>query len=257
MSTSVFDGKITRRDESMARVLKALPFLSFFLVSLPAPIVFLILFAVSSTTESAAVFLFLTLLSAALGVAAGLALLVFLMLYRKRWLQRLKERLAIDGITASEVKWFQSELTTAERKTLKQMQNKSPLLADAYSEILANRLMATRVLSRTRKDLMLVERRLNRLALISGTDTTALQQELREDRARLTDAKKQASERLSETQARMQMIEAAASRDQSHSETYAMLQRLTAAQSHLPLSLEMAQMERQALEEAEQEAGQR
>jgi hypothetical protein len=250
------DGKITRRDERVARVLKILPFLSFFAVSLPGPIVFLILLIASTTTDSAAVFLFLTLFTSALGIAAGLVLLVSLMLYRKRWMQRLRDRLASDGITASEVKWFQSELTTAERKTLKQMQSKSPLLADAYSEILASRLMATRVLSRTRKDLMLVERRLNRLALISGTDTTALQQELREDRARLSDAKKQASTRLSETQARMQMIEAAASRDQSHSETYAMLQRLTAAQSHLPLSIEMAQMERRALEEAEQETSQ-
>ena len=52
----------------------------------------------------------------------------------------------------------------------------------------------------------------------------------------------------------MQMIEAAASRDESHGDTYAMLQRLTAAQNHLPLSIEMAQIERRALEEAEQEA---
>ena len=133
------------------------------------------------------------------------------------------------------------------------MQAKSPLLADAYSEILANRLTATRLLKRTKKDLLLVERRLNRLSYIQGADTTELQKELREDRARLADAKAQAAARLAETQARMQMIEAAASRDQSHSETYAMLQRLTAAHSHLPLSLEMAQMERRALEEAEQE----
>lgn len=240
----------------MARVLKWAPFLLFFIVSLPAPILFFVLFMLSSTTEAAALYLFLTLLGAALGLGAGLILVLTLVFYRKRWLQRLRERLASNGITASEVPWFLPELTTAERKTLNQMQDKSPLLADAYCEILAGRLMATRLLSRTKKDLLLVERRLNRLKLIQGTDTAALQKDLREDRERLSDARRQASARLSETQARMQMIEAAASRDQSHSETYAMLQRLTTTQSHLPLSMEMAQIERRALEEAEQELNQ-
>jgi len=256
MSSSSITRNVTARDEAMASALKWLPFLTFLFVSLPAPILFFVLFILSSSTETAALYLFLTLLGAALGVGAGLILLLILVFYRKRWLQKLRERMAVDGITASEVRWFMPELTTAERKTLSQMQDKSPLLADAYSEILAGRLMATRLLGRTKKDLLLVERRLNRLALIQGTDTTALQKELREDRERLTDARRQAAARLSETQARMQMIEAAASRDQSHSETFAMLQRLTAAQSHLPLSLEMAQLERRALEEAEQEVNQ-
>lgn len=254
--SSIIPRKVTARDEALAGVLKWLPFLTFFVVSLPAPVLFLILFIFSSSTETAAVYLFLTLLGGALGIGAGLILLVALMFYRKRWLHRFRERLASDGITASEVPWFLPELTTAERKTLSQMQEKSPLLADSYSEILAGRLTATRLLSRTKKDLLLVERRLNRLALIQGTDTAALQKDLREDRERLTDARRQAAARLSETQARMQMIEAAASRDQSHSETYAMLQRLTAAQSHLPLSIEMAQLERRALEEAEEEVNQ-
>jgi hypothetical protein len=51
----------------------------------------------------------------------------------------------------------------------------------------------------------------------------------------------------------MQMIEATASRDSSHGDTYVMLQRLTAAQEHLPLTIEMAQSERAALNEAEAE----
>src|SRR5215813_1997217 len=256
MSSSNIDGKITKREETLAQVLKWLPIPLFLVVSLPAPILFLVLFLASSTTETAAVYFFLTMLSAALGVGAALLLVVGLMFYRKRWLLRLRERLAIDGITASEVKWFLPELTTAERKTLKQMQSRSPLLADAYCEILASRLMATRLINRTRRDLMLVERRLNQLSLLNVADTATLQKELREDKARLADARQQAQARLAETQARMQMIEAAASRDQSHGDTYAMLQRLTSAQSHLPLSIEIAQMERRALEEAEQETNQ-
>jgi hypothetical protein len=253
MAPTQSEGKITTRDRTMARVLTWLPWLSSFAVSLPAPIIFLVLFFASNTTEAAAVYLFLAILGAALGAGAAILLLLGLLLYRNQWLKKLRDRLALDGITASEVPWFLPELTTAERQTLKQMQSRSPLLADAYSEILATRLMATRLVTRTKRDLLLVERRLNRLALIQGPDTTVLRNELREDQASLANARKEATARLAETQARMQMIEAAASRDLSHGDTYAMLQRLTAAQEHLPLALEMAQLERRALNEAEQE----
>jgi len=250
------EGKITTRDQAMARVLKWLPWLTIFIVSLPVPIVFLFLFFAASTTDAAAVYLFLSIFAAAIGAGVAVLLLVGLLLYRKYWLKKLRDKLALDGITASEVPWFLPELTTAERKTLKQMQSRSPLLADAYSEILATRLMCTRVISRTKRDLLLVERRLNRLALIQGADTATLQKELRDDQIRLGNARREATTRLAETQARMQMIEAAESRDLSHGETYAMLQRLTAAQDHLPLSIEMAQLERRALNEAEREINQ-
>jgi hypothetical protein len=257
MSASKFEGKIARRDRTMARVVDWLPWLTVVAVSLPPPIIFLALFLFSSTTEAAAVYLFLALIAAAVGLGTAILLLVALLFYRKRWLQKFRDRLAGDGITASEVTWFLPELSTSERRTLKQLQAGSPLLADAYSEILASRLMATRVISRTRKDLMVVERRLNRLALMQGADTGALQKELREDQVRLANAKQEASRRLTETKARLQMIEAAASRDLNHGDTYVMLQRLAAAQEHLPLTFEMAQLERNALDEAEQEVQKR
>jgi hypothetical protein len=250
------EGKITPRDKTMAQIVTWLPWLAFIGVSLPAPIVFLVLFVASNTTEAAALYLFLTVLGAVIGVGAAIILLLALLFYRKQWLKKLRDRLALDGITASEVQWFRQELTTAERQTLKQMQDRSPVLADAYSEILATRLMATRLVGRTKRDLMLVERRLNRLALIQGADTTALRSELLEDQARLGSVRREASARLAETQARMQMIEAAASRDLSHGDTYAMLQRLSAAQQHLPLAIEMAQIERRALEDAAPETNQ-
>lgn len=247
------EGQITTRDERLARIVKSLPWLGFFAVSLAPPIAFLALFFIAATTEGAAVYLFLALLAGAIGLAAALLLLVGLLFYRKRWLQKLRDKLAVNGITASEVPWFLPELTTAERQTLRRIREHSPLLADAYCEILASRLMATRLIRRTRNDLLLVERRLNKLALIQGADTAALQKELREDHVGLTRTREEATVRLAETQARMQMIEAAASRDLSHSETYLMLQRLASAQEHLPLTMEIAQLERRALDEAEQE----
>lgn len=253
MSQIKTEGKITARDETQARIVKWLPWLTFFAVSLPPPIIFLALFLAASTTEAAAVYLFFAVIAAVIGLGVATMLLIGLFFYRKQWLQRLRDRLAADGITASEIRWFLAELTTAERQALKQIQARSPLLADAYCEILATRLMATRLINRTKQDLLLVERRLNRLALIKGTDTISLQKDLQDDRIRLTNAKQEAGARLAETQARMQMIEAAASRDLSHSDTYVMLQRLTAAQEHLPLTIEMAQLEKRALDEAEEE----
>jgi hypothetical protein len=253
MTPSTIQGKITAHDERVAQVLKWLPWLSFFAAVVPLPVLFLVLFFGAAATETAAFYFFLSVLSAALGVAAGLTLVLVVLLYRKRWMQRLRDRLATDGITASEVSWFTPELTTAERKALAQISERSELLADAYSETLAARLMATRVINRTKQDLLLVERRLNRVALIQGADTNTLQRELQTDRAKLVSTRQEAAARLAEAQARLQTIEAAASRNLSHGESYLMLQRLSAAQAHLPLSMEMAQLEQQALEEAEHE----
>jgi len=253
MAGTLTQGKILTRDETIARIFEWLPWVSFFSVSLPLPVVFIVLFFSAASTEAAALYLFLSLLGGAVGLGAALISVLVLLLYRKRWHRQLRNRLASDGITASEVDWFLPELTAAERKALSEIKKRSPLLADAYSETLAARLMATRLITRTKKDLLLVERRINRLALIQGADTDSMQRELREDHAKLANVKQEATGRLAETKARMQMIEAAASRDLSHGETYLMQQRLNAAQEHLPLAIEMAQIERRALEEAERD----
>src|ERR1700687_899386 len=112
MTQSTIQGKITAHDERVAQVLKWLPWLSFFAAVVPLPVLFLVLFFGAAATETAAFYFFLSVLSAALGVAAGLTLVLVVLLYRKRWMQRLRDRLAADGITASEVSWFTPELTT-------------------------------------------------------------------------------------------------------------------------------------------------
>src|SRR5882672_11339709 len=213
MTEELIRGKIGARDENLARILQWIPWVSFFAVSLPLPLVFLVLFFSAATTEGAAVYLFLSLLGGAIGLVAALIVMLVLLLYRKQWRRKLRDKLASDGITASEVDWFLPELTSAERKTLAEIKRRNLLLADAYCETLAARLMATRLIKRTKKDLLLVERRINRLALIQGADTTSLQKELHDDHAKLNNAKLDATSRLAEIQARMQMVEAAASRD--------------------------------------------
>ena len=253
MNQPAIGGEITAREANVARILKWLPWLSLFISAVPLPILFLVLVHGAVTPEAVALYLFLSVASGVVGIAVGLVLVVLLMLYRKRWLRRLRDKLAADGITASELEWFMSELTTAERKALEQTKERSPLLADAYGETLATRLMATRLINRTKRELLSVERRLNRVALLRGADTTSLQKALENDRDKLLETKQEATGRLAETQARLHTIEASASRDLSHGESYQMLQRLSAAQEHLPLSLEMAQLEQRALEEAEHE----
>jgi hypothetical protein len=253
MAGDLTKGNILARDENLARILGWLPWVSFFGVSLPLPIIFLVLFFSAASTEGAALYLFLALLGGAVGLGAALLLVLVLLLYRKQWRRKLRDKLASDGITASEVDWFLPELTSAERKMLAEINGRSPVLADAYRETLASRLMASRLISRTKKDLMLVERRINRLALLKGADTESMQTELLDDRAKLAGVKQEAVARLAETQARMQMIEAAASRDHSHGDTYLMQERLNLSQDNLPLVMEMAQMERRALEEAKKE----
>lgn len=247
--TQAVTGKLNAKDERFAQLLKWIPWLSFVLMAAVLPIPFLALFIRSGSTESAAISLLLTVASLGIGIILGALVTILLLLYRRRWFSRLRDRLASDGITAAEVSWFNSELTSEERHTLKEIQTTNPLLADAYCETLASRLTATRIVARSQRELLRVERRVNRARSIVGADTTSLVEELNTDRIQLQQLKTEATSRLAETKARLQMIEAAASRSLGQAETDLMLRRLSAAQEHLPLSIEMAKLEHQAAKE--------
>lgn len=235
----------------MMRVLRHAPWMSFLLVTLPLPVIFFLLYLTSSSVEGAAILIFLTLGSLLGGALFGLLAVIFILLYRRRWMKRMRERLAADGITADELDWFKSMLTTAERQTLKSIGEQNPLLADAYKETLAARLTASRVLASAKRELLTVERRINRAALLQGTDTRGLQEELREDRTRLEKVRDEGMSYLAEVQARLQMIEATASRGASFAETDMALKRLGNIREQMPLALEAARMEQQARFEVE------
>jgi hypothetical protein len=247
--TSQTKGKLSRKDAKTATLLKHAPWIAVLLTSIPVPLVLFVLFFLTTTTESAAIFLLLAGLSLTIGFALGLVIAAFLLIYRKNWLSKLRDRLASDGITASEVVWFRSELTSAERKSLAEMQQTNPLLADAYMETLANRLTATRVMSRSRKEILRVERQINRARTLRTAESEALQKDLAEDHTRLKDVYAQATEHLNQAKTRLQVIEATASRKLTQGETDRMLQRLGSAQDQLPLVLEIAQLEQQILRE--------
>lgn len=242
-------GKLNAGDERMSKLLSWAPWLSFVAVTLPLPVVFLILFLAAGATDTAAIYLLLSFVSMGLGLVVGLTVLILLLLYRRRWQGRLRNRLAEDGITAAEVEWFASELSSEERKTWRELGQKNPLLADAYCETLAARLTASRIIARARGETLKIERQINRSRNIRGVDTSSLLSDLLSDRQRADELRKEATVRLAETKARLQTIEAAANRRLSQKETDLMLRRLAASQEHFPLALEMEGLEQAALRE--------
>ena len=243
-------GKLSSKDATKVRLLKLAPWVAVLATTIPAPLLFFVLFLTASATDSAAVYLLLAGLSLTLGFAVGLVIAAILMFYRRKWLSQLRDRLASDGITANEVVWFRSELTSAERKALAEIEQSNPLLADAYMETLASRLTASRIISRSRREMLKVERQINRAQTLKTPESKSLQQELAEDHERLDQVRQQASEHLSQAKTRLQVIEATASRKFSQEEADQMMRRLGSAQDQLPLVLEMAQLEQQALREA-------
>lgn len=246
------EGKLKDGDQRVAKLLSWSPWLSFALISVPLPIVFLGFFLTAATTDAAAVYLLLSFVSMGLGLVVGLLVVTLLLLYRRRWRARMRDRLAADGITAAEVSWFIGELSSEERKTWRELKEGNPLLADAYCETLANRLTATRIIAKARGEVLRVERQINRTRNIRGVDTSALLSELLADRLRVDRVREEATTRLSEAKAQLQAIEAAANRTLSQSETDSMLRRLAASQQLPPLALEMARLEREALRELDQ-----
>ena len=243
-------GKLSGKDANTARLLKIAPWIALLAASLPAPLVFLVLFLTTTATESAAVYLLLAGLSLTLGFALGVVIAIILLIYRRRWLSKLRDRLASDGITANEVAWFRSELTSAERASLAEIERSNPLLADAYLETLANRLTASRIISRSKRELLRVERQINRARTLRTPESKSLQKELAEDHERLKHLWQQANDHLAKAKTRLQMIEATARRKLTQGETDLMMQRLGSAQDQLPLVLEIAKLEQQALLEA-------
>ena len=243
-------GKLSGKDANTARLLKLAPWIAILATSLPAPVVFLVLFLTASATESAAVFLLLAGLSLTFGFVLGLVIAAILLIYRRRWLSNLRNRLASDGITAEEVAWFRSELTSAERASLAEIESSNPLLADAYRETLANRLTASRIISRSKREMLRVERQINRARTLRTPESESLQQELAADHDRLQHLRQQATDHLAKAKTRLQMIEATARRKLTEGETDLMMQRLGNAQDQLPLVLEIAKLEQQALIEA-------
>ena len=129
-------------------IMSATPFLFFFVLSF-----------LSSSTPTIAMFFFLSLISLVVGFITGLATAGGILIYRSKWMSRIREQVAVDGIRADEVAWFKNELTATEKRTLREIESRNLLLADAYRDTLAARLTATRIKKATNRELLLAKRR--------------------------------------------------------------------------------------------------
>jgi uncharacterized membrane protein len=243
--------RLTSGDRLKAWVLRWSPLLVFLLVTLPLPAYFL--FRYFTVTENPGEELLVAFTTLGLFAVFGLAAAFLVYMYRRFWERRLRERLAADGVTADELPLFESELSKEQRRTLREMEARNPLLADAYRETLAARLTAARVLARSRTDAEQVERRLQSLSGLQARGRAEVEEDLRRDRERLARVRGEADEHARELDARLQLIEAVASRDASQAETELALKRLGSVRDNRPLALDSVRESQEALEEIEQE----
>lgn len=247
---------VTRKDLAKDKALVYGAWASPILFAIVPALVFFALYIVfgAASPAVAATYLFLSLISLVVGAGAGLAVSGGLLFQRARWSARLRERIAVDGIKAHEVDWFKKELTSGEKQSLKQIEAKNqPLLIDAFRENLAVRLTAARILKSTKQEILLVERRQNKLKYLKSENSSALQKELNQDLEKLRQIKSEAEAMRVESETRLQMIDAASRRGTNLAESELTLKKLAARTSALPLALEEAKMEREIRMEIEKE----
>ncbi len=243
--------EITRKDLNKNKGLLIGAWASPIILSIVPALIFFVMFLLSSLTPTAAFFLFLSLISLIAGLLLGLATSAGIMIYRKRWLTQIRERIAVDGIRTEEVEWFKHELTGAERKSLKELESKDRLLGDAFRETLASRLTATRIVKSAKNELLLVKRRDGKLKNLKSETSTELQEALKEDTEKLTKIKQEAEQMRVEAESRLQLIEAASRRGANFADTELALKKLSSRSAELPLALEALKMEEEFRKELE------
>ncbi|REJ78672.1 MAG: hypothetical protein DWQ47_04280 [Acidobacteria bacterium] len=222
------------------------------LAAVPA-LLFFVLFLFSSATPTAAMFFFLSIISLIAGFVVGLGASAGSLIYRARWLTGLRERIAVDGIRADEVKWFNKELKTSEKRALKEIKSRNLLLADAYTETLASRLTATRIVRSSGQELVLAKRRKNKLKYLKSENMEDFKKEVDHDIESIQKIRQEAKEMELEAESRLQMIEAASRRGTELAGNELALKKLSARSEQLPLALEEAKMEDQLRREITEE----
>jgi len=245
--------EVTRKDLTKDKALKFGAWMVPALLAIIPALIFFLLFLFSSAAPTAFTFLFLSIATLVGGFLLGLIFTGGIFYYRSNWLKKVRERIAVDGIKANEVDWFRHELTTTEKKSLKEMDASNLLLADAFRDTLAARLTATRILKSSRQELLLVERRQNKLKYLKSENSANLQNELKEDLIKLNQIKNEAEEMRVEAETRLQMIEAASRRGTNLADNELALRKLSARTAELPLALESAKMEEEIRRELEKE----
>lgn len=245
---------VTQRDLARGRNLKigaiAAPFV---LGGVPAALTLVLTILLGMAPPASAVLFFVGTILSFVGLLAGLGLTGYLTYRRSTWTKEMRERIAADGIKASEIEWFMHELKANERRSLKEITARDLLLADAYRETLASRLTATRITKSSRKELQLMQRRQSKLKQLKSASSEEFQKELAKDIGKIENINTEAKVMLAEAESRMHMIEAASVRGGSIADSEIALKKLSARASELPLALEQAKMADEIRAEMEKE----
>jgi len=216
-------------------------------------VLFLSLFLIfGATPPIAATFLFFGLIFTALGFVLGMGLSGFFLYRYSNWSNEMRERIAARGIRAEEVEWFRREMRPSERRTLKEMNSRDALLADAYRETLASRLTASRIVKSSKRELLLMQKRQNKLKYLRTESSKNFLDQLQNDVEKIKSINGEARQMLAEAEARLQMIDVAALRGSSLADSEIALKKLSARASELPIALESARMTEEIRAELEQ-----
>ncbi|MCS6873941.1 MAG: hypothetical protein N2Z23_10100 [Pyrinomonadaceae bacterium] len=251
--TEIQKYEVTNKDIVKDKVLKHLSWTTPFLFSLPPAILLFIVGLFSSNPGSVMFFFLLALISLVAGFFLGLAASFSILYYRSKWLHQLREKIAADGIKPKEIEWFKSELTSAERKALEEIQSKDKVLADAYREMLASRLTASRIIKKAKQQMSELQRRIQKLEFSKSEKAKELIEELKQDKQKLETLKTQAEQTLEEAKLKLQMIEAANYRDQKLADLELNVVKLSAMTSQLPIALEAIRIQEQLRRQLEEE----
>ena len=245
---------ISKREFARGRRLKTAAIAAPVVLAGTPAMLFATLFLVFGTSPPlAATFLFLGLILAAIGFVLGLGLSGFFMYRHSNWSREMRERIAARGIRAEEIDWFKREMKPSERQTLKLVSARDPLLADAYRETLASRLTATRIVKSSKRELLLMQRRQNKLKYYRTETAKRFLDEVQNDVAKIKSINEEAKEMLAEAEARLQMIDVASVRGSSITDSELALKKLSARASELPLALESAKMAEEIRDELDKE----
>ena len=254
MSDLATHGDISDRDLARGRNLAigagAAPVI---LAGVPLVATLLATLLLGSSPPIAATIFFLGLIVTVIGFLGGIGISSYFLFRRARWSHALRERMAARGVKAEEVDWFRRELKSSEKQGLRLVAARDPLLADAYRETLASRLTATRIARSSKRELLLMQRRQNKLKYNRSESSKQFQNELNEDLQKIRSINDEAKQMLAESEARLQMIEAASVRGSSIADSELALKKLSNRASELPLALESARMAEEIRKELEEE----
>lgn len=209
------------------------------------------------TAASPAIGLSLFVLSAiwlVIGLILGIIATSVLMTRRISWKKQLKKRISREGIRTRHVDLFLKELKPRERRALKEIEDRDPLLGDAYRETLASRLTSTKILKLTDEELADAQRRRDRVRKIGSSDAQGFIEEIETDIGRLWTVRRDAEKLLGDSELRLETIEATARRGSALSEIESGIKRLSERSAQLPIALEAARVREEVLKELEMDA---